>query len=232
VLRSGGLFKAPSEAKLVALVARSAKRRKRYRWLLFVPVAYVLIVNHSVRRFGGDPHPLSVLRLSEKSGALARLALHSVRHLWNSDCRNTEPFVRRAARAAGIPESFAVSVARAESGFRSHSISSTGAMGVMQLMPRTASSFGVVDPFDPEDNAGGGTRYLAALWQRYRGDRMRVAAAYNAGERGVPKKGAMRVPGSTLSYAAHVTQLSKRERSRPAAIDCLTSPLVITASND
>jgi hypothetical protein len=58
---------------------------------------------------------------------------------------------------------------------------------------------------------------------------MRVAAAYNAGERGVPRKGAMRVPGSTLSYAAHVTQLATRERLRPSSIDCLTAPLVITA---
>ena len=211
-------------------MAGSKRRKRRYRWLLLVPVAYVLVINHTVRRFGGDPHPLSVLRMSEKSGALARLALHSIRHIWNSDCQNTQPIVRRAARAAGVPESFAVSVAKAESGFRSHVISSTGAMGVMQLMPRTASSFGVLDPFDPEDNAGGGTRYLAALWKRYRGDRIRVAAAYNAGERGVPKKGALRVPSSTLSYAAHVSRLANRELRRTAAVDCLTSPLVITAS--
>jgi soluble lytic murein transglycosylase-like protein len=149
--------------------------------------------------------------------------------VWNDDCENTEPFVRAAARAAGIPEGFAVSIARAESAFRSHSISSTGAMGVMQLMPRTASSYGVWDPFDPEDNAQGGTRYLAQLWQRYRGDRMRVAAAYNAGERGVPKKGAMRVPSSTLAYAAHVTRLAKRA-STPSTVDCLSAPLVITAN--
>ena len=141
-----------------------AKRRRRYRWLLLIPVTYVMLVNHAVRRHGGDPNLLSVLRLSEKTGALARLMLHSVRHVWSDDCRDTEPFVRAAARKAGIPEGFAVSVARAESGFRSHSISSTGAMGVMQLMPRTAWNYGVVDPFDPEDNALGGTRYLAELW--------------------------------------------------------------------
>lgn len=211
-------------------MAARARRRRRFRWLLILPVAYVLMVNHTVRRFGGDPHLLSVLRLSEKTGALARLMLHSVRHVWNDDCRNTEPFVRAAARAAGVPEAFAVSVARAESGFRSHSISSTGAMGVMQLMPRTAWSYGVVDPFDPEDNAAGGTRYLAALWQRYRGDRMRVAAAYNAGEGAVPRKGTMRVPSSTLSYAAHVTRLSKRDSAHASTIDCLTAPLVITAN--
>jgi hypothetical protein len=213
------------------ILAGPVKRRRRYRWWLLLPVAYVLVINHTVRRFGGDAHLLSVLRMPEKTGALARLALHSVRHLWSSDCEHTEPFVREAARTARIPESFAVSIARAESGFRSHSISSTGAMGVMQLMPRTAWSFGVTDPFDPEDNAKGGTRYLAELWQRYRGDRMRVAAAYNAGERGVPRKGPLRVPSSTLAYASHVSKLAKREAGRSAPI-VLTSPLVITASTD
>ena len=191
-----------------------------------MPVAYVLMINHAVRRHGGDPNLFSVLRLSEKTGALARLALHSVRHLWSDDCLDTEPFVRAAARASGIPESFALSVARHESGFKSHVISSTGAMGVMQLMPRTASSYGVLDPFDPEANTLGGVRYLADLWQRYRGDRLRVAAAYNAGEGSVPRSGAMRVPASTLAYASSV---SRHARAPKPAIDCLTSPLVITA---
>jgi hypothetical protein len=210
------------------VVVRINKRRKRYRWLLLVPLAYVMLINHAVRRHGGDPNLLSVLRMSEKTGALARLALHSLRHTWSDDCMDTEPFVRAAARAAGIPEAFALSVARTESGFRSHSISSTGAMGVMQLMPRTAWSYGVVDPFDPEDNTLGGARYLADLWHRYRGDRMRVAAAYNAGEGSVPRSGRMRVPASTLAYAS---QVSARERTHRPTIDCLSEPLVITANN-
>jgi soluble lytic murein transglycosylase-like protein len=185
------------------------------------------MINHAVRRHGGDPNLLSVLRLSEKTGALARLALHSVRHLWNDDCLDTEPFVRAAARAAGIPEAFALSVARNESGFKSHVISSTGAMGVMQLMPRTAASYGVLDPFDPESNTLGGARYLADLWQRYRGDRMRVAAAYNAGEGSVPRSGAMHVPASTLTYASRV---SRHEQAPRPTVDCLSAPLVITAN--
>jgi hypothetical protein len=194
--------------------------------LLLIPVAYVLVVNHTVRRFGGDPHPLSVLRMSEKTSALLRLGLHSVRHLWSDDCSDTEPFVRKAARAAGVPESFALAVARAESGFRSHSISSTGAMGVMQLMPATALRHGVIDPFDPEDNARGAARYLADLWRRYGGDRVRVAAAYNAGEGAVPRRGPMHVPGSTLSYASRV---AKHAAPRKEPVECLSDPLVITA---
>lgn len=207
-------------------MAGSKKRRKRYRWLLLIPLAYVVVINHSVRRFGGDPHLFSVLRMSEKSGALLRLGLHSVRHLWSDACLDTRPFVRAAARAEGIPESFALAIAKAESGFRSHSISSTGAMGVMQLMPRTATQHGVIDPFDPRDNTRGAARYLKTLWQRYRGDRRRVAAAYNAGERGVPRRGALHVPSSTLSYAARVV---RHDQHHPQPIDCLSAPLVITA---
>ncbi|MEY4576479.1 MAG: hypothetical protein RL701_1182 [Pseudomonadota bacterium] len=182
------------------------KQRRLFRWALLLPTVYVLAVNMSVRHFGGDANPLAITRMAEKSSALARLGLHSLRHVWSNACDDTAPYVREAAKAEGIPVSFALAIARNESGFRSHVISSTGAMGVMQLMPATASRHGVWDPFDPEDNARGGARYLSALWKRYRGDRMRVAAAYNAGEGAVPRAGRMRVPGSTLSYAASVVR--------------------------
>lgn len=204
---------------------RSRKRIRLHRWLLLLPLIYVIGINYAVRRCGGDPHPLSVLRMSEKTSALARLALHSVRHLWSDACDDTSGFVREAARAEGIPVSFALAIARAESNFRSHSISSTGAMGVMQLMPATAARHGVLDPFNPEDNARGAARYLRALWDRYHGDRRRVAAAYNAGENLVPRRGQLRVPTSTLGYAAQVVKLDHLK----GPIEALTEPLVISA---
>jgi hypothetical protein len=206
-------------------VRASRKRFRLHRSLLLLPLIYVIGVNYAVRRFGGDPHPLSVLRMSEKTSALARLGLHSVRHLWSDACEDTEGFVRAAARAEGIPVSFALAIARAESGFRSHSISSTGAMGVMQLMPATASRHGVIDPFNPEDNARGAAHYLRSLWDRYHGDRRRVAAAYNAGEGLVPRRGQLRVPSATLGYAAQVVKLDRHK----GPVDCLTEPLVISA---
>jgi soluble lytic murein transglycosylase-like protein len=98
-------------------------------------------------------------------------------------------------------------------------------MGVMQLMPATAARNGVVDPFDPQDNARGAARYLRTLWDRYRGDKRRIAAAYNAGEGLVPRRGQLRVPTSTLGYAGQVVKLDRRK----TPIDALTEPLVITA---
>ena len=212
----------------------NTRSRTLLRWMVLIPVLYVVSINVLVRRFGGDANLCSVRRLSEKSGALSRLALHSIRHLWSNACDDTAPYVREAARAEGIPVSFALAIARTESGFRSHVISSTGAMGVMQLMPATAARHGVWDPFNPEDNARGAARYISTLWRRYHGNRMRVAAAYNAGEGAVPRSGQMRVPSSTLSYASTVVKHAKRvgrETGEVRVVPSLTSPLVITASN-
>lgn len=209
------------------------KRRQLFRWVMLLPMFYVCAVNHTVRRFGGDVHLLSLSRMTEKSSAVARLGLHLVRHLWSDACSEPQQYVRAAAKAEGVPVSFALAIARAESGFRPHSISSTGAMGVMQLMPATAAHHGVWDPFDPEDNARGASKYLKALWKRYKGNRMRVAAAYNAGEGAVPRKGRMRVPGSTLSYASAVIKHDLKEQlSEPLrTIEALAAPLVITAGD-
>jgi soluble lytic murein transglycosylase-like protein len=94
----------------------------------------------------------------------------------------------------------------------------------MQLMPQTARSHGVIDPFDPKDNARGATRFLHELWTHYGGDRRRVAAAYNAGSGRVPRgRGEMRVPASTLGYAARVMR-----HDRKTSAQALRQPILLT----
>ena len=100
--------------------------------------------------------------------------------------------IREAANLYQLPESFIRAVMRVESDFSPEVVSHAGAMGLMQLMPRTASSMGVRDPFDPRQNILGGARYLRVLANKFNGDLVLTIAAYNAGEgavvryRGVP----------------------------------------------
>jgi soluble lytic murein transglycosylase-like protein len=60
-------------------------------------------------------------------------------------------------------------------------------MGLMQLMPATAASMGVRNPFDPRENIFGGARFLRILANQFNGDLILTIAAYNAGQNAVLK---------------------------------------------
>jgi hypothetical protein len=97
-----------------------------------------------------------------------------------------EELIRAAAAHHGLPDQFVQSVAKAESGLNSKAVSRKGAIGVMQLMPKTARSLGA-NPHDPEQNIEAGTRLLRGLLLKYDGDVAKALAAYNAGEQAVDR---------------------------------------------
>lgn len=101
-------------------------------------------------------------------------------------------------------------VITAESSFDSKAISQKGAIGLMQLMPDTAREMGIKNPFNPEQNIEGGTRYLKYLIEKYDGDLTRALAAYNAGPRRVEKSSW--IPNETKNYIRKVYSLYKGER--------------------
>lgn len=86
-----------------------------------------------------------------------------------------------AGQKNSIPPELIAAVMRQESGFHPCAVSTAGAMGLMQLMPETAQTLGVDDPFVPEQNVEAGARYLKQLLDRYHGDRRLALGAYNAG---------------------------------------------------
>lgn len=86
-----------------------------------------------------------------------------------------------AAAKHGIAPSLVKAVIQAESSFKPDAVSKVGAQGLMQLMPKTAESLGVTDPFDPVQNIEGGVKYLAQLIKKF-GSEDLALAAYNWGE--------------------------------------------------
>jgi hypothetical protein len=96
-----------------------------------------------------------------------------------------EAHIREVAVRYEIPPILVAAIVEAESEFNPRAVSRRGAQGLMQLMPKTASSLRVSDTFDPYENIEGGVRHLRSLMDRYHGNLPVVLAAYNAGEQAV-----------------------------------------------
>jgi soluble lytic murein transglycosylase-like protein len=111
-----------------------------------------------------------------------------------------------------IDPDFINSVIRAESGFHSNAVSRKGAQGLMQLMPGTASQLGVANPFDPNSNVEGGTRYLRELLERYNFDPVKALAAYNAGSKRVDKYHGVPPYYETQAYIARIIRDYNRQK--------------------
>ena len=96
-----------------------------------------------------------------------------------------EEAVHAMAPGFGLDPQLVLAVIAAESAFDKSAVSPKGAQGLMQLMPQTASRFGVSNAFDPEENLRGGMTYLARLIDQFGGDLDLALAGYNAGEKAV-----------------------------------------------
>ena len=104
------------------------------------------------------------------------------------------------------------SVIKAESGGHIRAVSRTGAQGLMQLMPGTATDMGVQDAFRPEQNIAGGTAYLDELLTRYRDNIALALAAYNAGPAAVDRFHGVPPYRETQEYVARVIREFNRRK--------------------
>jgi soluble lytic murein transglycosylase-like protein len=122
--------------------------------------------------------------------------------------------VQAAASAADVDPALIHAVISAESGYNPSARSRKGALGLMQLMPDTATRYSVRDRLDPAQNIRGGAHYLRDLLQMFGNDVPLALAAYNAGEKAVIRYG-NRIPPypETVAYVPRVMKFYKRYRS-------------------
>ena len=118
--------------------------------------------------------------------------------------RELEPLIRRHSVQQQLHPALIRAVIKAESGFDPRAVSRAGAIGLMQLMPQTAVRLDVRDMYDPDDNVGGGAKYLRQLLDRFHGNLPLALAAYNAGENAVDRYQALPPFDETRQYVKKV----------------------------
>ena len=112
-----------------------------------------------------------------------------------------------AAARHNVDPNLVRAVVKVESNFNSNAVSRKGAMGLMQLMPSTARSLKVNNPFDPEQNVDAGVRHLKQLLENYGGDVKLTLAAYNAGSGAVARSAGVPHFAETQNYVRRITNL-------------------------
>jgi soluble lytic murein transglycosylase-like protein len=128
-------------------------------------------------------------------------------------------FVRQYAAHYGVPPELIGALIDVESRWNPKAISNKGAMGLMQLMPKTARRFGAFQPFNVEQNIAAGTRYVTSLMWKFHGDMRLVTAAYYAGDRGIGRKQLSYSDPDVVAYVEAVRRqymLRKYQAVRPS----------------
>lgn len=141
--------------------------------------------------------------------------MHMVKLSDNINNSNYDKLIMYHSNLHGVDPSLVKAVVMAESNFNPYAVSSKGAQGLMQLMPDTAKLMKVADPFDPEENISGGTKYLKYLDETFRGNLELMLAAYNAGPSKVIEN-KMSVPPieETKTFIKRVKQFYNKLKNR------------------
>lgn len=121
--------------------------------------------------------------------------------------KNIDAFILASAARNRLDPMLLYFVMHQESAFNPRAVSPKGARGLMQVIPATATRFGVRNLFNPQQNIEAGARYLRFLLDTFEGDLNLALAAYNAGEGNV-KKYMGQIPPfrETIKYVSEITQ--------------------------
>lgn len=169
--------------------------------VLFAPLAWAEV------KVGVGPDGRKVI-YNESLGQRARRLSTKLAAVPDTDL---EPLIEQHSQAQSLDPKLVRAVIQAESGYNRRALSNKGAMGLMQLMPATASSLRVRDPWDASENLRGGTAYLRGLIDRFSGRLEWAVAAYNAGPGAVERYGGIPPYRETREYVRRVLGLYRGE---------------------
>jgi soluble lytic murein transglycosylase-like protein len=121
--------------------------------------------------------------------------------------QDVDAAIEQAAARHNVDPNLVRSVIKVESNFNPNAVSRKGAMGLMQLMPSTARSLHVSNPFDPQQNVDAGVRHLKKLLESYGGNIRLSLAAYNAGAGAVARSAGVPHYSETQNYVRRITEI-------------------------
>jgi soluble lytic murein transglycosylase-like protein len=121
--------------------------------------------------------------------------------------QDVDAAIDAAAARHNVDPNLVRSLVKVESNFNPNAVSRKGAMGLMQLMPSTARSLNVSNPFDPTQNVDAGVRHLRELLDSYGGNVPLSLAAYNAGSGAVARSAGIPHFRETQDYVRRITNL-------------------------
>lgn len=193
-------------AFLLALTLPATAAAEVYSWVDDEGVIYFTNVPpNALPNISGSP---PARRLNDTENTFSwKDDLGVMRRIHKVDVTRYDALIREAARYYSLPPAFVKAVVAAESAFEPAAVSRAGALGLMQLMPKTAVAMRVRDVFDPRANVYGGVRYLRLMANRFAGDVRMTAAAYNAGPNAVQKAGGVPAIAETRTYVRRILKL-------------------------
>lgn len=115
-----------------------------------------------------------------------------------------QEMVSQVAEKYKVDEKLVMALIKQESNFNATAVSKAGAVGLMQLMPATAKTLGVINSYSPEQNIEGGVKHLKNMLAKYNGNLILALAAYNAGAGSVDKYGGVPPYKETQNYVKKI----------------------------